>query len=77
MIDAASITLVLLGAALYVWAYLEMDALRTAGHDPNAPIFAGYTRFVRLMQLSYGGLAVAAIGMLVGVGAALYARRAQ
>ena len=76
IIDLVSLALVVLGAAAYVWAYVEMEALRNATHDPKAPIFAGYTKFVRLMQLSYAGLGAIAVGILVGVGAALHARRA-
>ena len=77
IIDLASLTLVVFGTALYVWSYLQMEALRTSSHDPNAPIFAGYTRFVRLMQLSYLGLGAVCIGIIVGIGAALHARRGR
>ena len=77
IIDLVSLALVVLGAALYVWSYLQMEALRTATHDPNAPIFAGYTRFVRLMQLSYLGLGAVFIGIIVGIGAALHAKRGR
>jgi len=77
IIDLVSLSLVVLGAALYVWAYLAMETLRTSGHDPNAPLFAGYTRFVRLMQFSYIGLGAACLGVLVGIGAAVHARRTR
>jgi hypothetical protein len=70
-----SLALAVLGAALYIWAYVEMEALRTASHDPSAPIFAGYVRFVRLMQLSYVGLGAVCLGIIVAIGAAMHARR--
>lgn len=76
IIDLVSLVLVVAGAACYVWAYQEMEELRTSVHDPKAPIFAGYTRFVRLTQLSYAALGAVALGVLVGLGAALHARRA-
>jgi hypothetical protein len=75
MIDVASVALVLVGAICYVWAYAEMSVLRDATHDPKAPIFAGYTRFVRLTQLSWLGLGTITVGVLVGIGAAMHARR--
>ena len=70
----ASLALVALGVILYIWAYAQMDVLRTTAHDPNAPIFANYTRFVRLMQVSYVGIGAVVTGILVGVGAAIHAR---
>ena len=76
IIDLVSLVLVVIGVILYIWAYAQMDALRNATHDPKATIFANYTRFVRLMQLSYAGIGAVVIGILVGVGAAINARRA-
>ncbi|HEY8175211.1 MAG TPA: hypothetical protein VIF32_05950 [Gemmatimonadaceae bacterium] len=77
MIDVASLALVVAGASCYVWAYWGMTALRLAAHDPNAAIFAGYTRFVRFYQLSVVGLTVVGLGVVVGVGAAIHARRVR
>jgi hypothetical protein len=77
ILDLISLILVVLGAAAYVWTYMQMEALRTAVHDPDAPIFAGYVRFVRLMQLNYLGLGLVGVGLLLGVGAAVHARRAR
>lgn len=73
----ASLVLVIAGGACYLWAYAGMRALRQAAHDPTAELFAGYTRFVRLTQLSILGLVVVGLGVLVGIGAALHARRAR
>ena len=75
MIEVASLVLVIAGGACYLWAYAGMRALRVAVHDPGAELFAGYTRFVRLWQLSVVGLTAVALGVLVGVWAALHARR--
>ena len=75
IIDVVSLVLVVAGAACYLWAYAGMQALRQTSHDPNAAIFAGYTRFVRLWQLSVVGLVAVGLGVLVGIGAALHARR--
>ena len=75
VIDVVSVALVLVGAVCYVWAYSEMSVLRDAAYDPKAPIFAAYTRFVRMMQLSWVGIGTIVVGVLVGIGAALDARR--
>jgi hypothetical protein len=75
IVDGVSLVLVLAGATCYVWAYLGMQALRDAAHDPTAPIFAGYMKFQRLSQISYAGLSAIALGVIVGIGAAVRARR--
>jgi hypothetical protein len=75
MIDVASLVLVVAGVGCYLWAYAGMHALRGSVYDPRAEIFAGYTRFVRLWQLSVVGLVAVGLGVLVGVGAAIHARR--
>ena len=75
MIDVASLLLVVGGGACYLWAYAGMQALRQATPDPNAELFAGYTRFVRLWQLSVVGLTSVGLGVAVGIWAALHARR--
>jgi len=69
------LVLVVAGAACYLWAYAGMQALRQAAHDPKAELFAGYTRFVRLSQLSIAGLIAIGLGLAVGIVAALHARR--
>ena len=77
MIDIASLMLVVAGGACYLWAYSGMQVLRQAAHDPKAELFAGYTRFVRLSQISIAGLIAVGLGVAVGIGAALHARRAR
>jgi hypothetical protein len=77
MIDGASLVLVIAGAGCYLWAYAGMRALRVAAHDPNAALFAGYTRFMRFYQLSIVGLTAVGLGVVVGVGAAIHARRVR
>lgn len=76
IIDLVSLVLVVAGAACYVWAYVGMEALRRAPHDPNAELFAAYTRYVRLSQLSIAGLVAVGLGVVVGIAAAFHARRA-
>jgi hypothetical protein len=75
--DAVSVGLVLIGVACYLWAYIQMEVLRQSTHDPKAMIFAGYVRFVRLVQLSRFGMGLIAVGVMVGIGAAVHARRIQ
>lgn len=74
IIDAVSLALILAGGFCFSAAYVGMQRLRSAAHDPNAPIFAGYTRYVRLTQLSYLGIAAMAVGIVVAIYAALHAR---
>ena len=73
--DVASIVLVLAGGACYAWAFVAMQSLGEMAHDPNAPLFAGYRRYARLLVVSRVALGTIALGVMVGVGAALYARR--
>ena len=75
LLDVFSLGFVVFGGSCYAWAYSGMHALQRTVHDPNAPIFAGYTRYVRLMQLSWLGIAGIGLGVAVGVYAALHARR--
>jgi hypothetical protein len=75
LIDVASLVLVVAGSGCYLLAYAGMRALQASIHDPSAAIFAGYVRFVRLWQLSVVGLIAVGLGVLVGVGAAIHARR--
>ena len=75
MIDVLSLVLVVSGVGCYAWSYVGMRALRASVHDPSAELFAGYTRYVRLWQLSVVGLTAVALGVLVGVWAALHSRR--
>lgn len=77
LFDAASILLLVAGAVCYGGAYLGMRSLRVAAHDPAAPLFAGYTRYVRLMQLSYVGLLAIGAGVAIAVFAAWHARRGR
>jgi uncharacterized membrane protein YedE/YeeE len=72
LLDLASVAILLFGAACYIGAYAGMQSLQHAVHDPAAPIFAGYTRYVRLMQLSWFGIAVIVVGVIVGIGAAIH-----
>lgn len=74
-LDVMSVAMILLGGLCYGGAYAGMQALRAAPHDPNAPLFAGYTRYVRLTQLSYVGLAAVVVGVCIAVYAAVHARR--
>jgi hypothetical protein len=76
-IDAASLALIAAGGLCYVLAYMGMQALRAAPHDPNAPLFAGYKRYVRLTPLAFWGMASVMIGVAVALYAALDARRSR
>ncbi|MEX2178448.1 MAG: hypothetical protein WD801_07040 [Gemmatimonadaceae bacterium] len=75
--DLLSMTLVVTGTAAYLWAFAGMRTLRDAPHDPSAAIYAGYVRYVRLTQLSWVALGTICIGVVVGIGAALYHRRGR
>jgi len=77
LIDLASVAALTVGGLCYATAYSGMQALRGTPHDPGAPLFAGYTRYVRLNQLSYLGIAAIAIGIALAVYAASHARRAR
>jgi len=76
-IDLASIALIVLGGLCYVASLMGMETLRTSQHDPAAPLFAGYVRYTRLLQLSYAGIAAIAIGIGVAIYAAIHARAAR
>ena len=76
LLDVASLVLVLAGATCVGGSYVGMRRLRDSAHDPKAPIFAGYTRHVRLTQLSYLGFGALAGGVMLAVYAAMHARKA-
>ena len=72
LLDGISLSVLLFGASCYVWAYNGMHTLQHSTHNPAAPIFAGYTRYVRLNQLSWFGIGVILIGIAIGVAAAIH-----
>ncbi len=79
MIDMASLILILAGGALYVAAYVGMRDLRNRPHTEfvrgNTEAFSSLTQYIRLHRLSIAGLALAALGIIVGVSAAVHARQ--
>ena len=78
-IDLASLALILVGAALYVRAYLGMEAVRTTPETPfvrgTMEAFALFNQYLRLKRLSYVGLALVGVGLAVGLSAAVHARK--
>ncbi|MGH7677968.1 MAG: hypothetical protein ACRENU_05840 [Gemmatimonadaceae bacterium] len=78
-IDLASLTLLVVGAALYLRAYFGMESVRTTPETPFVPgtmeAFALLNQFVRLKRLSYVGLSLVGLGLAVGLSAALHARK--
>ena len=73
--DFVSLLLVVAGAALFAWTFLEMRELRDAPHDPAAALFSYRARYDQLSRLSYVGLGVIVAGITVGIAAALRHRR--
>lgn len=79
MIDLASLILILAGGGLYVAAYAGMQDLRNRPHAEfvrgSTEAFSGLTQYTRLHRLSIAGLSLAALGIVVGVSAAVHARQ--
>lgn len=75
MFDVVSIALVVLGGIVYAWAYVEMQSLASAPHDPGAELYAGYRAYSRWLMVSRVALGVIALGLMAAVGAALYGGR--
>jgi hypothetical protein len=79
LLDVAAAALLVVGGALYVRAYVGLEALRAR---PLAEFTAGMeisrlAEFHSLERLSYAGLALAIAGISVGVTAAIVAVRAR
>jgi hypothetical protein len=79
VMDLAAATLLLIGGVLYVRAYFGLEALRAR---PLADYQAGMeitriAEFHALERLSFGGMALAILGVAVAAGAAVIARRAS
>jgi hypothetical protein len=78
MIDLASLVLVCVGGALYLFAYIGMERLRTRPHEEFVPaetVFFGETQeHARLTRVSYLGLGLCGAGVLVALSAAAHAR---
>jgi hypothetical protein len=79
-IDAASLVLIVAGAALYLWSYVGMGELRLraagASFQPGTTeAFASMREWARLHRMSWAGVGLAVIGIGVGVYAAMHAKR--
>jgi hypothetical protein len=79
IIDLVSLVLILAGAALYIRAYVGMEAIRTTPETPftrgTMEAFELTNRYLRLQQRSYLGLALVSAGLLVGLSAAAHAHK--
>jgi hypothetical protein len=78
-IDLLSLVLVVAGAALYLRAYFGMEAVRTTPDTPfvrgTMEAFALLNQHLRFKRLSWLGLALVGAGILVGLSAAIHARK--
>jgi hypothetical protein len=72
--DAVALALLVAGALLFLYAYRGMQEL-AAGHFAVAPGELAVRRWAHFRDLSYAGMALAAIG--VGVAVWSYWRRAH
>jgi hypothetical protein len=76
-IDRASMTLIALGAAIYIFAWVRMEELRTRVHTDFVPFQTELNErtreHARLSRTSRIGLFLAGTGVLVGVSAAIHA----
>jgi hypothetical protein len=76
-IDLASVALIALGAAIYLFAWGRLEELRTRPHEEFVPLqtvaFARTTEHARLTTTSWIGLVLAGTGVAVGVSAAAHA----
>jgi hypothetical protein len=79
LIDLASLILILAGGALYLKAYFGMQELRSR---PEAEFIRGESvafgriaEHARLTRVSRVGLAIAGLGLIVGLSAAAHARQ--
>jgi hypothetical protein len=83
MLDAGSLILVAAGGLLYLNAYFGMQELRNRPHTDfvrgETVAFERLAAHARLLRTSRIGLGIAALGVLVGVSAAIHAhtRRAR
>ena len=77
MIDLASLLLVCVGGVVYLVAYFGMEELRRRPHEEFVPaetVFFGRTReLTRLTRVSYVGLGLCGVGVLVALSAAAHA----
>jgi hypothetical protein len=78
-IDAASLLLILAGAALFLHAYLGMEAVRNTADAPfvrgTMEAFALTNRYLRLKRQSYLALGLVGAGIMVGLSAAAHAHK--
>lgn len=78
-IDIASLTLIIAGGALFLRAYLGMEEIRTTPEVPfvrgTMEVFELTNRHYRFKWLSYVGLGLVGAGVVVGLSAAVHARK--
>ena len=79
LIDLASLLLICGGGAMYLMAYFGMQELRNRPHAEfvrgESFAFGRVAEYNRLTLLSWAGLAIAGVGLIVGLSAAAHARQ--
>jgi hypothetical protein len=75
LLDVVGLTLLVAGLACYAYAYMGLRELESVQAAPGTPAFAAVMRFDRMWKLSQLGIAVAAVGLVTAVIAAVVGRR--
>lgn len=74
--DLASLALILGGAALYLRAYVGMEAVKNSRDVPFVrgamEAYALTNQYLRLQRLSYLGLVLVGVGVAIGLSAAAH-----
>lgn len=77
IIDVMSLTLICVGALVYLFAFVRMEAMRTRPYQEFVPFqtepFARTREHARLTRVSHVGLGLCGVGVLVGLSAAAHA----
>lgn len=74
MLDAASLTMLVIGGVCFARGFAGLARLRD-GYVPSTAPFAATQQFARDERLAVVGLALAALGLVVGIVATVLARR--
>ena len=74
VLDVIGLTILTVGAACYVYAYVGLRDLESVQAGSGAAPFASIVQFDRLWKLSRLGIGLAVAGLVVAVGAAVAGR---